>query len=171
MESVSVRTATGEIIIRGPVYAKWRALGAVKTPDGDTAQAHLCDPRGPETRVSEERGAGAVQLFQRGMIVARATGETFVIYGAIYDHYIAMGGVKSALGLPTSDEEDAPRGCRVNRFENGDIYWRADFGARDVQGATRNRCAKGEDPFARSWVRRVVSLCRRIVTGRRTSAH
>src|SRR5580658_2575696 len=103
--SLSVQTATGAVVIRGRVYAKWRALGAVKTPDGDTAQAHLCDPLGPETGVREERGAGAVQLFQRGMIVARATGEAFVVYGAIYDHYIGMGGVKSALGPPTSDEE------------------------------------------------------------------
>jgi hypothetical protein len=102
-------------------------------------------------------------LFQRGMIVERADGRTFVVYGQIYDYYLTLGGAGSSLGLPISDEEDAEYGGRVARFQRGDIYWREDFGAREVRGATRDRCDAGADPFTRPLVERAVNVVKRSV--------
>jgi uncharacterized protein with LGFP repeats len=167
-KSTTVTTPTGEVVIRGRVYAKWRALQAVKTPDGDDAQAHLGPPRGAEVPLPGTPAAGAVQFFERGMIVARPDGRAFAVYGAIFDHYVAIGGISSAIGLPTSDEEEAPRGARVGRFQAGDVYWRADAGARTVVGDARRRCEQGGDPFARSWVRRAGTWLKSL--GRRSAA-
>jgi uncharacterized protein with LGFP repeats len=162
-DGTSVRTPTGDVAIRGRIYAKWRALEAVNTPDGDDAQAHLEHPLGGQTPVPEGHGGGAVQLFRRGMIVERADGRTFAVYGAIYDHYVKIGGTASAMGQPTSDEQDAPGNGRVSHFQNGDIYWRADLGALEVRGAARDRYATGGDPFARSWLDRGVAAIRRRI--------
>jgi LGFP repeat len=159
-DSTTVQTPTGTFVIQGEIYVKWRDARSVKTPDGDDAQAHLGYPLGSQTAVPPEHGGGAEQLFQRGMIVERQDGRVFVVYGAIYDHYLSVGGTRSALGPPTSDEGDAVRGGRVTHFQNGDIYWHVDFGARDVYGARRDRYATRGYPFTRSWIRRVASLCR-----------
>jgi uncharacterized protein with LGFP repeats len=158
-----VQTLAGPFAIRGKIYAKWQVLQTEKTPDGDDVQAHLGPPLGEQIGVSAKHGGGAAQVFQRGMIVERADGRAFVVYGAIYDHYRRMGDTASILGPPTSDEEDAPAGGRVAHFENGDIYWREDVGAREVHGARRVRYAARRDPFARSWVGRAAALCRAIL--------
>jgi hypothetical protein len=146
--------------VKGPIHARWVALKDQKTPDGDDVQAHLEEPLGEQAVIP---GGGAVQRFKRGMLVERADGRTFVVYGAIHDHYVALGGTESAIGLPVSDEEPAQRGARVNRFERGDIYWRLDFGPRVVEGRDRARCAAGADPFARSWIARAGSLGKRVL--------
>jgi uncharacterized protein with LGFP repeats len=164
-ESTSiVQTPDGEVVVRGRIHVKWEALGAVLTPDGDDAKAHLEHPLGEQAPIPASRGGGAVQFFVRGMIVERVDGRTFVIYGAIYDHYVKIGGAASAIGLPTSDEEGAPRGGRVSHFERGDIYWRADVGARDVRGIHRAAHAKRDDPCALSLIDRVVARWGRIAT-------
>ena len=146
-EAMSVRMSTprGDVLIRGKIYARWLALKGVLTPDGDDVQAHLEHPLGDQTDVAPGDGGGRAQLFRRGMIIERADGRTFVVYGAIYDRYIALGGTASAMGLPISDEEGSRHGGRVARFERGDIYWRRDFGPREVRGAERDRYAAGAD--------------------------
>jgi hypothetical protein len=159
-DCATVQTPTGPVVIRGNIYVKWRALQHEMTPDGDDVQAHLGPPLGQETRVPEKQGGGAAQLFDRGMIVERGDGRLFVIYGAIYDHYLVMGGTASAIGPPTSDEEQGGHGARVAHFEHGDIYWRQDFGARDVRGRRREQCAAGADPFIRSLAGRGAALAR-----------
>jgi uncharacterized protein with LGFP repeats len=166
--SATVQTPAGEVVIRGRIYDRWRDARDEKTPDGDDVQAHLGHPLGGQTAVPAKHGGGAEQLFQRGMIVERQDGRLFVVYGAIYDHYLAMGGTGSALGQPTSDEEGAARGGRVAHFQHGDIYWREDFGARDVRGVRRAYYGTRGDPFTRSWVKRAASFfgssIRRIAT-------
>jgi uncharacterized protein with LGFP repeats len=149
--------------VKGNIHARWIALKDQKTPDGDDVQAHLEEPIGEQTIIGATEGGGAVQMFKRGMLVERADGRTFVVYGAIFDHYAAIGGARSAIGLPVSDEEAAQHGARVNRFDRGDIYWRLDFGPRVVQGRDRERCNAGADPFARSWITRAGSLAKRVV--------
>jgi uncharacterized protein with LGFP repeats len=156
-ESVTVPTPAGPVVIRGRIHARWVRAGAEKTPDGDDVRAHLGHPLGAQTSIPENQGGGAMQLFLRGLIVARADGRAFVVYGAIYDHYVAAGGPASAIGLPISDEEAAGHEGRVSHFQTGDIYWRADAGAREVAGASRALYASGRDPFARSWINRGVA--------------
>src|SRR5580692_5048367 len=135
----------------------------VQTPEGDDVQAHLGHPLQAQTAVPARFGGGAEQLFRRGMIVERQDGRVFVVYGAIFDHYLAAGGVASALGPPISDERDAPGGARVVRFQNGDIYWHEAFGPREVRGARRDRYAARGYPFRRSWLRRAASFCGSLV--------
>ena len=139
-DRTTVQTPAGAVTIQGNIFAKWRALGKVKSPDGDDEQAHLGPPLGEQSAVPARYGGGAEQLFRRGMIVERDDGTTYVVYGAIYDRYLAIGGTASALGQPISDEEDAAGG-RVGRFQYGEIYWRADFGHRVVRGRHRGRYA------------------------------
>jgi uncharacterized protein with LGFP repeats len=161
--SATVQTSAGSVVIQGGIYAKWRALKSEKTPDGDDVQAHLGSPLGQETRIPEKQGGGVAQLFQRGMIVERADGRAFVVYGAIYDHYRSIGDTASIVGQPISDEETSGRGGRVAHFQNGDIYWHEDFGAREVHGARRKRYAVGGYPFRRSWVGRGVAFCKSML--------
>jgi uncharacterized protein with LGFP repeats len=161
-EAVIVGTPTGPITIQGAVHAKWRALRAETTPDGDDVQAHLGHPLAEHVAISLGHGSGTVQLFHRGMIVVRADGRAFVVYGAIYDHYGGIGGICSDLGQPTSDEEAAGRGGRVAHFDHGDIYWREDVGAWEVHGARRDRYAARGYPFTMSWAERAAAVIRRV---------
>jgi pimeloyl-ACP methyl ester carboxylesterase len=161
-DDTTVQTPGGPVVIRGGIHAKWQALIEETTPDGDDVQSHLGHPLGEETKVPEKHGGGAAQLFDRGMIVERADGRAFVVYGAIYDHYLRVGGTASPIGQPTSDEEGYRDG-RVARFDRGDIYWRQDFGAREVRGVRRRRYVGGGDPFTRSLATRALAYGRSIL--------
>nr|WP_208619744.1 LGFP repeat-containing protein [Mycobacterium scrofulaceum] len=55
--------------------------------------------------------------------------------GAIYDHWLAIGGVKSVLGAPTSPEGDAEGGARYVTFAKGAMYWSPETGPQPVTGA------------------------------------
>jgi hypothetical protein len=57
------------------------------------------------------------------------------VFGAIGDKYQALGGERSFLGAPQTDEADAPHGGRFNRFQNGVIFWHPQTGAHEVHGA------------------------------------
>jgi hypothetical protein len=153
-----VQTASGAIAIRDAICVRWRSAAGEMTPDGDDVQAHLGEPLGEQTATPLPHGGGTAQLFRRGMIVARQDGRAFVVYGALYDSYLEAGGVTSALGQPTSDEEASPGGGRVAHFENADIYWREDFGARVVRGPSRKRYATTGYPFRRSLLGRAASF-------------
>ena len=99
-ETATLETPAGAITIRGAIHAKWRALRDETTPDGDDVQSHLGLPLAPESTLPVRCGGGTVQLFDRGMIVARGDGGAFVVYGAIYDHYLAAGGPQGSVGAP-----------------------------------------------------------------------
>lgn len=167
-EVTRVPAPGGAVVLRGRILARWRAAATEMTPDGDDVQAHLEHPLGEQAAVPEGHGGGAFQLFKRGMIVERADGRAFVVYGAIYDHYLAMGGTQSPIGQPTSEEESDPRGGRVAHFDGGDIYWREEFGARDVRGARRAEYATRSDPFKRSLVARALSRGKALLLRPRT---
>jgi hypothetical protein len=79
------------------------------------------------------------QIFERGMIVARANDKTWVVYGAVYLRYRALGDLGGVVGLPSSDEGPLNPGGRISHFDNGDILWRGDVQAHEVHGAIRDR--------------------------------
>jgi hypothetical protein len=54
------------------------------------------------------------------------------VIGEIARRYNELGGEKSWLGLPTTDELDFFGGGRVSFFQNGAIYWWPDTGPRDL---------------------------------------
>jgi uncharacterized protein with LGFP repeats len=59
----------------------------------------------------------------------RKTGA-HIVAGEIREAWLKMGGPKSALGFPVSDEEPTPDGTgRMSQFEHGQISWYTDNGA------------------------------------------
>jgi uncharacterized protein with LGFP repeats len=63
-----------------------------------------------------------------------AHAQSKAIYGLIFDKWAQMGGSRSILGNPTTDELSAARGGRYNEFATGYIYWHPNFGAQAVYG-------------------------------------
>ncbi|EJO88825.1 N-acetylmuramoyl-L-alanine amidase [Mycobacterium colombiense CECT 3035] len=55
--------------------------------------------------------------------------------GAIYDHWLAIGGMNSVLGSPTSPEDSAEGDARFVTFARGAMYWSPETGAQPVTGA------------------------------------
>ncbi|WP_193791115.1 LGFP repeat-containing protein [Mycobacterium paraense] len=55
--------------------------------------------------------------------------------GAIYDHWLAMGGMNSVLGAPTSPEDSADGDARFATFAKGAMYWSPEIGPQPVTGA------------------------------------
>jgi hypothetical protein len=122
-----------------PIYAKWLSLAAQTNAQGTSVQSYLGYSTGGQSAISATQGGGTVQYFQRGMIVARADGTVWVVYGAIYVRYQDLNGLGSVLGQPIQDEAPAAGGGRVSHFEKGDIYWDSDHGAHEIHGAIRDR--------------------------------
>lgn len=62
-------------------------------------------------------------------------GDSPAVVGAIEQRYLQIGGCRSPLGAPVSDELTTSDGVgRVSRFENGVIYWKPATGAFEVYG-------------------------------------
>ncbi|TAM68022.1 MAG: cold-shock protein [Mycobacterium sp.] len=55
--------------------------------------------------------------------------------GAIYDHWLAIGGMNSVLGAPTSPEDSAAGDARFVTFARGAMYWSPETGPQPVTGA------------------------------------
>jgi uncharacterized protein with LGFP repeats len=55
--------------------------------------------------------------------------------GAIYEHWLAMGGMNSVLGAPTSPEDSAEGDARFVTFAKGAMYWSPEIGAEPIGGA------------------------------------
>ncbi|WP_321935176.1 hypothetical protein [Paraburkholderia sp. J8-2] len=124
------------------VYAKLNAPEVTEgqTADGEHINDYLGYPTGDTLPTIEPGGQAAI--FERGIIVVRASGEAFVVYGSIYVHYTNLGSIAAGayrvpvVGLPLSDEEAVPDGRR-SRFEGGEIYSKSATGAWEVHGAIR----------------------------------
>ena len=78
---------------------------------------------------------GLRQNFQNGAIFQSSQG-TFVARGSVGDYYLKLGGEKSLLGLPTSNEFQVPNGWRQN-FEGGAIF-HSGAGSYTVRGSVGN---------------------------------
>jgi uncharacterized protein with LGFP repeats len=63
-----------------------------------------------------------------------AHAQSKAIYGLIFDKWAQMGGSRSVLGDPTTDELPGARGGRYNEFQNGFIYFHPNFGTHAVYG-------------------------------------
>jgi hypothetical protein len=118
---------TGVHTLSGAIRGEYLALGGVNSflgyPTTDMALT-------PDLH-------GWYSNFEHGSIYSSNASGAHVIYGAIGAEWTQMGGVKSILGYPTSDEADVDgvAGARVTHFQGGDIYWSAGTGAHEVHGA------------------------------------
>ncbi|MDV6278242.1 hypothetical protein R3Q06_32780 [Rhodococcus erythropolis] len=66
----------------------------------------------------------------------------FRVCGDILAKYESMGGIRSKLGVPTSNEKTLPDGQgRANSFEHGSIYWSPPSGAHPIWGRIGDKWA------------------------------
>lgn len=118
--------------VRGAILARYSQLGG--------AGGLLGIPYSAERPLTGRHGA--YNRFQRGLIYwSPGTGARFLL-GEIGARYESLGGDRSGLGLPVTDELRLPgRLGAFNHFENGSIYWSPATQAHPVLGAIRQRWA------------------------------
>ena len=108
-----------------PIDAKYAALGGPRGVAGS--------PAGPEHHLAD--GVGLSRQYQHGSIYWSPASGADEVNGSIRDKWIAMGGIQSVLGYPTSDEAWGANNSRFSNFQNGAIYWTFANGADQVHGA------------------------------------
>lgn len=124
--------ATGAHEVHGLIRDRWAQLGWERSALGYP--------------ISDERpmgdGVGRYSNFQGGtMFWSPATGA-HEIHSAIMPKWIALGGSKSFLGYPVSDDTLAPdRKGRYVHFQHGSIYWSPGTKAHEVHGFIRDKWA------------------------------
>jgi hypothetical protein len=114
----------------------------------------MSDERFTSVQAATELGAGVPRVRDAikvtthdigpngGRMYTTPTGR-FEVYGAILKKYLALGGPRSFLGLPTTNETGTPDGVgRFNHFRGGSIYWTPQTGAHEVHGMIRDRWAQ-----------------------------
>ncbi len=127
--SIFSHAETGVHVVIGMIRAKYAKLG--------WAEGELGFPTTDELDTAQT--GGRKSHFQRGVIVFKwNTQEAFEVRGAIGGKYSKLGGTKSFLGFPITDETGTPDGKgRFNHFEGGSIYWKESIGAHEVHGLIR----------------------------------
>ena len=121
------------------VYSKWLSLRGSSDATGAPVWSTLGFPVA-DTFATKEGGQACP--YQGGVIVVRKAGQAWVVYGAIYQHYVGFGPLNSSnepwIGLPTADENPvdsiSPDWERVSTFDGGNIYWSSSTGAHEMHG-------------------------------------
>ncbi|MFI6866206.1 LGFP repeat-containing protein [Nocardia sp. NPDC050406] len=134
--------ASASVLLVSPV--------AAQPPGADAAiDAHYNEKGGISSPLGEKVGAvyvfgpnGAAQDYAGGRIVYSPDTGAKIMYGAILDKYLALGGADSDIGYPVNDESDAPVAgtARFSEFSAGDgatIHWNPPNGAWLVRGPIR----------------------------------
>jgi uncharacterized protein with LGFP repeats len=120
----------GSHLIYGSIWLKWIAAGGVKSNIGYpiTDEAGDVDITGKSVRFNNFKYGGAIYW----------TGEdgAHLIYGDIWLKWVSIGGVKSHIGYPITDEASTPSNdARFNFFKDGGaIYWDNQHGAALIYG-------------------------------------
>ncbi len=107
-------SATAAHAVRGAILTKLLAEGGVTKWGFPTTE---------ETAA----GSGRTSRFQKARIYWTSKHGARIIYGAILQKYIELGGGSSRLGLPITDEYSITGGRRTD-FEHGYITWNASTG-------------------------------------------
>jgi len=126
----------------GSIYSWDQSTDGAHEVHGDIAQKYYAlkaeagimgYPASDETLLHD--GFGRVNHFTGGDIYWRQSTGAFEIHGAIVGRYRALGGARSVLGYPLSDESDtSDKTGRWNQFEQGVIFWKSGPGAHEVHG-------------------------------------
>jgi glucose/arabinose dehydrogenase len=119
--------ATGAHVLIGAIHARYRAIGAEKSPFGYPA--------------TDEGGAptGRFNHFQRGSIYWTPAHGAWELFGGVLGRWATLGGA-GALGFPTGQETDtSTRTGRYQNFERGTVIWSPATGAWEVVGAIRGQ--------------------------------
>jgi uncharacterized protein with LGFP repeats len=87
-------------------------------------------------------GRGRVRDYEGGSIYWMSQTGAFEVHGDIRIKWAQLGGERSFLGFPITDETGTPDGRgRFNHFQGGSIYWTPETGAHEVHGAIREKWA------------------------------
>jgi hypothetical protein len=78
-------------------------------------------------------GIGRSEPFEHGSLVWSPTTGAHEVLKPIYDKWVALNGVQSFLGYPTSDSFAANEGF-ASHFQGGDVYAATQTGAHEVHG-------------------------------------
>ncbi len=116
--------------VHGLILKRWLSFG------GPTSALGL-----PTTGVRVTGVPGAwVSRFQHGAIYTSPSTKARIMMGPILRRYLAMGGPKSLLGLPTWGTHDASvKGAQAAWFQRGRIYWSPSTEAHAVHGPILRR--------------------------------
>ncbi|SDK29285.1 LGFP repeat-containing protein, partial [Actinopolyspora mzabensis] len=134
---------TGAHTIQGAIRDKWASMGWERGPLGypTTDEQSAADGKGRYNEFAGSDG-GAIYSASEGAWIEEF-GATHAVYGAIYDKWVASGGVNGPLGYPITDElvgyEELGYSGRYNAFSGQDgmfalIAWSQETGAHSVQG-------------------------------------
>lgn len=134
--SEGVQIPDANFVTTGPIETKYIQLGGENSPLGrPIGPEHLeRDPQNQIFRVQRYEGGA---IFSDGM-------NAFAIWGAIYQHWLAIDGVlKPFLGVPRMDQRRTPDndGEFAHFFGGGSIYKGDVVGAASIHGAIRTRWA------------------------------
>ena len=81
--------------------------------------------------IAIEDGRGRVRVYDDATIYWTPETGAHEVHGVIRDEYLRLGGYRSRLGYPTSDERAAADGrTRVTEFEHGTITYSPELGVR-----------------------------------------
>ena len=116
-------------------FACWQRNGWEAGPLGYPTSDEIVNP-------DQFAPIGRRQYFQGGTIYWKLN-EAYYVTGAIRDKWGENGWEQGRLGYPTSDEIKLPDGQgRMNRFDNGVIYWSPSTGAHPVYGSILDQWAR-----------------------------
>ncbi len=134
----------GACLLTASVTKKWKSPSVANTTTHTPSV--IQDYLGFPTADTAKNNDGAeVCMFERGMIVCRTNGNSFVVYGDIFTKYLSSQGkpvgspFPNWMGYPTQDVSVGPSDGLVGRFEYADIYWHLTLGAFEVHGSIRDR--------------------------------
>lgn len=117
-------------VIRGPIEAKYWALGGCSSVLGVATSNEL----------ATSDGVGRYNTFERGVIVWTPSLGAWEIHGLVHDRWVALGREASVVGYPVGDEQKTPDGIgRYSVFQRGSIYWSPSTGAHEVHGRIRDK--------------------------------
>jgi hypothetical protein len=126
--------ATGAHEVHGLIRQKWANLG--------WENGSLGFPKTDELTATDNQGK--YNLFEGGSLWYHpATGDAFLVKGAIYQKWSQLRRGVGLLGYPVTDETPTPDGRGAyNHFQYGSIYWSPQTGAAEVHGLIRQKWAE-----------------------------
>ncbi|MDQ6650649.1 MAG: hypothetical protein M3Z02_11145 [Actinomycetota bacterium] len=121
--------ATGATAVHGSIAERYRSLGGPASFLGLPTNDEIAVP------------GGRMSAFAGGQLYWSTSTGAHEIHGALLEHYLALGGPSSGLGLPTTDETGVTgvAGARRSQLSGATLLWSPSTKAQAVHGAIRDR--------------------------------
>ncbi|GDY29684.1 choice-of-anchor D domain-containing protein [Gandjariella thermophila] len=130
--------STGAHEVHGEILAHYKAIGGPGSPLGYPVTDETGTPDGVG-RYNHFNGTGGASIYWT------PNTHAWAVYGAIRQHWAAMGWERGPLGYPVTDETGTPDGVgRFNHFSGSggaSIYWTPSTGAWAIYGLIRQHWA------------------------------